>query len=208
MFAGFLLLTAGEVGLATIQPSDNTSQLIFSGLAGLGFACPLMLIISGVQLSTPHHLIATATAVTSSSRAVSATIFTAIYATAVSTGLKHKIPTYVASAGTSAGVPQSSIKAFVTALASGDNASLLTIPGVDSYAISVGLKALQHAYADSLRVVFIIAAPFGALACILCLFLGDLRATMNYRVDAPVEKLHSKFQQNPHAHEKDSETLA
>jgi hypothetical protein len=37
-----------------------------------------------------------------------------------------------------------------------------------------------------------IAAPFGALACIACFFLGDMKAVMNYHVDAPVEDLHAK----------------
>jgi hypothetical protein len=38
---------------------------------------PLVLVIAVVQLSTRHQFIATATAVTTSSRAVSATVFTA-----------------------------------------------------------------------------------------------------------------------------------
>lgn len=67
---GFLLLTAGIIGLATIQPGQNANPIGFAALAGLGFGGPLVLIIAGVHLSTPHHLIATATAVVTSSRAV------------------------------------------------------------------------------------------------------------------------------------------
>jgi hypothetical protein len=37
-----------------------------------------------------------------------------------------------------------------------------------------------------------IAAPFGALACIACFFLGDMKAVMNYHVDAQMEDLHAK----------------
>jgi sugar phosphate permease len=64
LFVGFLLLTAGVIGFSTVQPNDSTRTIIFSGLAGIGFGGPLVLIIAGVQLSTPHHLIATATALT------------------------------------------------------------------------------------------------------------------------------------------------
>jgi hypothetical protein len=32
LFVGFLLLTGGMVGLATIQPEDDLQALIFSGL--------------------------------------------------------------------------------------------------------------------------------------------------------------------------------
>ncbi len=189
---GFLIFTAGIVGLATIQPNDSTRAVVFGGLAGLGFGAPLVLVIAGVQLSTPHHLIATATALTTSARAVSATVFTAIYAAALNTRLDKYIPSYVAKAALGAGLPQSSVHAFVEALSASDTAALKTIPGVTPIIINSGVVALKHALADGIRVVFMIAAPFGALACIACFFLGDLKETMNYHVDAPLEDLHAK----------------
>lgn len=192
LFLGYLIFTAGIVGLATIEPDDNLSQLMFAAVAGIGFGSPLILIITGVQLSTPHSLIATATAVTTSSRAVAATVFTAIYAAALNTGLTSKIPNYVANAGAAAGLPAASIPAFVGALATNDPEALAAVPGISPQIIGLGVAALKEAFADSLRVIYIIAAPFGVLACILCCFLGDMRKTMNYRVDAPVEDLHAK----------------
>jgi hypothetical protein len=196
LFVGYLIFTAGIVGLATIQPGDSLNAMVFAGLAGIGFGAPLILVITGVQLSTPHHLIATATAVTTSSRAVAATVFTAIYAAALGSRLDDDIASYTAKAALSAGLPVSSLHAFVEALASSDTAALSKIPGVTPTIIALGVAALKQAFADALRVVYIIAAPFGALACIACLFLGDLRETMNYRVDAPIEDLHAK----PHHH--------
>lgn len=35
-------------------------------------------------------------------------------------------------------------------------------------------------------------ADIGSQACFACFFLGDMRVTMNYHVDAPVEDLHAK----------------
>ena len=194
LFAGFLIFTAGIIGFATVQPDDSTSAIIFSGLCGIGFGAPLILIITGVQLSTPHHLIATATAVTTSSRAVAATVFTAIYSAAFSTRLGTDLPAYVAKAALQAGLPAKSLKPFIGALADNDTAALAKIPGVTPAIIGAGVVALKQAFADSIRVVYEIAAPFGALACLACLFLGDLRKTMNYHVDAPVEDLHAKEQ--------------
>lgn len=196
LFLGFLLFTAGNVGMATLQPGDNASQLAFAAVAGIGFGSPLILIIAGVQLSTPHQLIATATAVTNSARAVGGTIFTAAYTSALTTSLTSKLPTYIAAAAAKAGLPSSSIPAFVEAVASGSDATLSTIPGVNPSIIQTGFLAMEQAYADSLRLIYIIAAPFGIVACILCLFIGDLKKAMTYRVDAPVEDLHSK-----HRHE-------
>jgi hypothetical protein len=189
---GFLLLTAGIVGLATTQPNDSTNAIVFAGLAGIGFGAPLVLVIAGVQLSTPHNLIATATAVTTSSRAVSATVFTAIYSATVDNRLAKYIPSYVAAAALGSGLPKASLVAFIEALSSNDSAALAGVPGVTPAIIRAGVVALKQAYADGLRAVYIIAAPFGALACIACYFLGDLKATMNYHVDAPVEDLHAK----------------
>lgn len=199
LFIGFLLFTGGMIGLATIQPGDSTNAIVFAGLSGLGMGGPLVLVIAGVQLSTPHHLIATATAVTTSSRAVSATIFTAIYGAALTTRLNKYIPSYISTAAVEAGLPQSSLGAFIGALTSDNSTALSGVPGVTPNIINAGVGALKHAYADGLRVVYTIAAPFGAVACIACFFLGDLKSVMNYSVDAPVEDLHAKHHrgQNP-----------
>ena len=183
---------AGIIGLATIQPSQSTNAIVFSGLAGIGFGGPLVLIVAGVHLSTPHHLIATATAVTTSARACSATIFTAIFAASVSNRAASLVPSYVAGAAAQAGLPPSSIPDFIGMLASHNTTGLAAVPDVTPAIIGAGVAALKQAMADSIRVVYIIAAPFGALACIMCLFMGDLSKTMNYRVEAPVEDLHAK----------------
>ena len=188
----FLVCTGGVVGLATIQPDDDTTSLIFAGLAGIGFGGLIVLIIAAVQLATPHHLIATATAVTVSSRAVAASVFTAIYVAAFSDRLKKKLPSYIAAAALKAGLPKTSLKAFAAALVGNDQAALIHIPGVTPAIISAGVAALKQTYADSVRVVFIIAAPFGVAAAISCWFLADMRKTMNYKVDAPMEELKTK----------------
>ena len=188
----FLVCTGGVIGLATIQSDDDIKSLIFAGLAGIGFGGLIILIIAAVQLATPHHLIATATAITVSSRAVAASVFTAIYVAAFSDRLKTKLPSYIAAAALKAGLPKSSLKAFAAALVGNDQAALVHIPGVTSAIISAGVAALKQTYADSVRVVFIIAAPFGVAAAISCWFLADMRKTMNYKVDAPMEELTTK----------------
>jgi hypothetical protein len=190
---GFLIYTSGIVGLATIEPGDSTRSVVFAGLAGLGFGAPLILIVAGVQLSVPHHLIATATAATTSARAVGATIFTAIYSAALSTRLNDYIPSYIAKAALGSGLPETSIGPFIGAITSNNATALQAVRGVNSTIIGAGTEALKQSYADGLRVVYIIAAPFGALACLICLFLGDFKDVMNYHVDAPVEKLTAKM---------------
>lgn len=194
MLAGFIFFTAGVVGLSTLQPGQSISAIAFSVLLGIGIGAPIILVIVGVQLSTPHRLIATATSATTSARAIAGSVFSAIYATAVNTRLAEYLPKYIANAAVAAGLPATSIPDFVGALVEGNTAALGEIQGVSPEIVAQGVLALQHAYVDAIRVVFIIAAPFGAVACIGCYFLGDLKQTMNYHVDAPVEKLEVKLE--------------
>lgn len=189
---GFLVFTAGIVGLATVQPDKSANPVVFSGLAGAGFGFLIVLIVTSVQLSTPHHLIATATALTVSSRAVGATVFTAIYTASFGDRFKVKLPAYVAEAALKAGLPLTSVKPFVEALAANNKPALLKIAGVNPQIIRAGVVALKQAFADSIRVIYIIAAPFGIVACIACLLKGDMKKTMNYRVDAPLEEMKAK----------------
>jgi hypothetical protein len=124
--------------------------------------------VAGVQLSTPYHLIATATAVTTSSRAVSATIFTAIYGVTLNTRLNKYIHGYVAEAAMEAWLPTSSVEAFVKAIADSNSEGLSGIKGVNPAITSAGVAALKQAFADGIRAVYMIAAPFGALGCVAC----------------------------------------
>lgn len=192
LLAGFVLFTAGIVGLATLQPSSSTNSVVFAALTGIGFGAPIVLINAGVQLTAPHDLIATATAVTLSTRSVGATVFTTLFSVALNNRLDQKMPAYIAEAAAKVGLPPQSIPAFIAALAGNNQAALAKVPGVTGPIIDAGLVALKQAFADSVRVVYIIAAPIGAAACVGCLFLGSVAKTMNYHVDAPVEELHAK----------------
>ncbi|KAJ5762326.1 uncharacterized protein N7511_005708 [Penicillium nucicola] len=192
MIAGFVIFTSGIVGLATIQPGDDINALAFAALTGLGFGAPLILVIAGVQLSVPHHLIATATAATTCSRAVATAVFTAIASAALNSRLEKYIPTYTVKAALEAGLPKSSLVEFIKALSSEDTTALQGVAGVTPHIVQAGVMALKQAYADGIRVVFIIAAPFGVVAILAAIFLGDLKSVMNYGVDAPVEHLHAK----------------
>jgi hypothetical protein len=58
--------------------------------------------------------------------------------------------------------------------------------------ISAGLAVLKSAYADSFRVVYIIAAPFGIAAAVSCWFMARMDGTITYQVDAPMESLKAK----------------
>ena len=194
MAAAFALYTAGIAALASIRPGDSTNTIVFSGLAGVGFGGPLILVVAGVQLSTPHHLIATATSITTASRAVAATVFTAIFSATYRNRITSKLPEYVAAAALKAGLPKQSLQSFIEAIVANQPVALGMVPGVTPVIIADAMLALKQAQADSLRIVFMIAAPFGALACIGCFFLSSLATAMDYRVDHPMEDLRARHE--------------
>jgi hypothetical protein len=189
---GFVIFTGGTIGLACVQPDQSTVAVVMSGLSGLGFGAPLVLVIAGVHLSVPHHLIATATAVPTSARAVAATVFTAIYSASYSNRAATLIPAKVSAAAVGAGLPPNALPQFLPAFTEQDNSALGAIAGVTPAVLAAAAAGLRQALADSVRIVYIIAAPFGAVAVIACCFMGDLSKSMNYRVEAPVEDLHAK----------------
>lgn len=198
LLTGFALSLIGVIGMTTIQPGQNASSLVFAAFGGFGTAAVLSQAISGVQLASPHSYLATATALAVVSRAISSTTFTSIYSAVVTRKLVSYIPSYVAAAAAKAGLPTASIPAFVQALAAQKTEQLGEIPGVSPEIIQAGVRALKQAYADAIRNVFIIAAPFVLVATVLCWWLGDLSSIMSYHVEAPVEELHAKGTHGKH----------
>ena len=103
----------------------------------------------------------------------------AIYITTVNARLLKYISSYVAEAAIQNGIPTALVPAF------GDNAALLQITGVATTIIISGVIALRQAFADGIRIVFIIAAASCAVAGAGVLLMQDLTDSMNYRVDVP-----------------------
>ncbi|KEF57076.1 uncharacterized protein A1O9_07266 [Exophiala aquamarina CBS 119918] len=192
--AGLLIFTAGLVGLATIQPGHSLNSLIFVTLAGIGFGAVLILVVASVHLCTPHKLIATATAVVTTTRALVGGVATAVFSAAFRTALEQKLPLYVSEAAVSNGLPIESLPTFIAAFLNNDSSALSSIDGIDTTIITASAAAMKQAYADSARIPFIIAAPVSALAILSCYFLSNLQKEMNYRVDAPVEVLQTKHE--------------
>ena len=187
-----VFFTVGTGALVAVNPGKGAAQLVSSGIAGFGFGAPLILIVAGVQLIVPHHLIGTASALLTSARNVAGTIFTAIFSKAFSEHFAINAPREVTAAAVKSGVPSASIPVFVTAVIAGEQEALAKMQGVTDLAIAQAFAALKQSYADSLRCVYYIAFPFGVVAVVGCFFLGSLKKLMNYHVDAPVEELHAK----------------
>ena len=104
-----------------------------------------------IKITTLHKLIATATACTTSSHAVANTILSAINAAAFNTSQNNFLPEYIAQAASAAGLPAASLLEFIEALTKGNTGVLAKVPDITPMVISQGTRALQQAFADSLR---------------------------------------------------------
>jgi hypothetical protein len=196
MAGGFLIFTCGMIGFSTIQPGHSANAIAFATISGFGFGVVLILVVAGVQLCTPHHLIATSTAVVTTTRATAGAIGLTMYAAVFRTRIEEKLPAYIAEAALINGLSPDSIPVFVGAFLSNDTAVLTNTTGVTPTMITASIVAMKQAYADSLRIIFIMAVPFGVAAIAACYFLANINKLMNYGVDAPVETLHAKHHQD------------
>jgi hypothetical protein len=188
---GYLMFTIGVGCMISVRPGQGINALVFNALAGLGLGAPLALVFTAVQLAVPHSVLATATALVASARAIGISVFTAIFTVALNESMASKQAKWIPPAAVAAGVPSSAIPEFVAAIASG-NSSVSAIPSVTTQMIQAGILASQNATADALQIVFAIALVFGVIAIPMAYYLGSYRNTMNYVVEAPMEELHAK----------------
>lgn len=211
-------ITFLPVGLACAQPGSGKTVIGFVALAGFGFGGPLILIITGVQLVTPRELIATSTSITTTSRAIGTystlaassitkakscypaggAVSTAVYGAVVLNRQESLLPRYIRSAVLAAGLPETSVAAYVKALIAKKPAVAAAVADVNETIMAAGVEARRQALADAFRPVYIIAVAFGVVCVGICLLLTkDLTDTMTYRVDAPVEKLVDRSKTTP-----------
>ncbi len=155
-------------------------------------------VTAGVQLVSPHRHLATATALALAVRAAMTTASVPIYTAVVTSMLADRIPSYVTNAAIAGGLPTGSIPEFVQAIAAGNTTLLSSTPGITQAIIGAGTAAVKQANVDSIRYTYIISIPFNVVGGVLCWWIGDLKKLMNWHVDAPVEKLHAKADDEKH----------
>lgn len=193
LMAGFGFYLLGTILFCTVQPGQNANVMAFAAISGFGIGSVLPQVMAGAQLVSPHALLATATAVALSIRAIATASFVPIYNAVVNQNLTPKLTSYIGKVASDADLPAGSIDSFVEAITAKEaNQVLLAIPGVTQVIIAKGVHAYQQAYADSIRLVFVVSVPFVLVGTVICWWLTDLKKDMNYHVDAPVEKLNAK----------------
>lgn len=167
------------------NPTNPRAVTAFAALAGLGVGGIVVPVATVCVVASPDHLIATTVALTLAVRILGGTIGSSIYYNIFTSKLTAKLPALVAAYALEAGLPESSLVAFVTGfLATPPDPSIATLPGVTAEVIAAATLGTRWAFADSLKFVFIASIPFGVLATVCSLFLRGLDKYMSNRVVA------------------------
>ncbi|KAB5576322.1 major facilitator superfamily domain-containing protein [Coniochaeta sp. 2T2.1] len=184
----FLIFTSFFGGLASTD--ENSSTLVWGLPVLLGGALGISLntLVTIAQISTPVHLISSATGVLIGVRSLGGVVGLAIYQALFVDELSN-LPANVGGAVVEAGLPQSSVVKFITALRAENATALAAVPGATEEIIEIGEKAFKDTYLDAFHHVWIAAAAFVGATAIVAVFLFNPKKEFNMHVDAPVEKI-------------------
>ncbi|KZO91190.1 MFS general substrate transporter [Calocera viscosa TUFC12733] len=192
----FLIFFAVCVCYATITPNDNSRQVGYNVLSGIGQSGPLTLLVAVTQFTAPHAYLATATGLAFSARAIGGAFGSAIMGTIVNSKLAN-YDTDVGNAAIAAGLPAASVPDLLAAFASG--AGFDTVPGITADSLAAATSASQWAYAYAYRYAWITVIPFTVVAIISVAMLRGVKELMTNHVEATVEKvgLHERPTDDP-----------
>lgn len=196
LLAGFVLFSAGIIGLATATPGSKNAAIVYAVFVGVGTCVPVMQLVVLVQLATPAWLIGTATAIDASARGLGALIGSTIVSAILTNKLGAQIPARIAKAAIEQGAPPASLPAIIGSTAANNATALASaaiaagIPAQDIPAFVGGcFAALKSAYAYSLRFIWITEIPVIMAGLISIFFLKGVKKELNWIIDAPQERI-------------------
>lgn len=172
--------------MATCTPDTRTlaACLIFFGNWAVGYAEGLA--ITAVTLTARNQAeLGTASGTAGSIRLLISSVAQTIYNVVLSNRLAKNTAALVPPAVLAAGLPSSSLKAFMSALAS---KKFSNVEGATKDIIAVGLVAYKEANTQSFRVVFLVTIAFTGLAVLLSLFLPNIDKLLSEKVAVTLGK--------------------
>ena len=129
--------------------------------------------------------------VAGSIRGAISAICLSVYISVLTNRLTETVAGIVPSALVGAGLPTSSVAAFLQALTVGTPAAFQAVPGISANIIAVGTRAYQVASADAYRTVYLSTIGFSGLGLILTFFATNTDSLM---LDSVAATLHGEAQ--------------
>jgi hypothetical protein len=160
---------------------------LFLGTYFNGWADTVSLGITGMVIPSQGE-IGTASGIAGSLRSTVSTIATTIYTVILSNRLAYTIPNEVPPKLIAAGLPPSSVSAFLDAVQVGTPEAFSKVVGLTSAIETVGIAAFKVASSHAYQTVFYSTISFSVLALICAFLTPNVDELMTDRVVATVHK--------------------
>ncbi|KAH7384489.1 major facilitator superfamily domain-containing protein [Pyrenochaeta sp. MPI-SDFR-AT-0127] len=183
LLSAVAMMTAFTGAMAVMTPENEGLVLAIGALAGFGVGGVIVPAATVAMLVCPDALITTAAALSLSIRTVGGSIGYSIYYNIFITKLTQKLPVLTAKFAIAAGLPLTSVEAFVGLFLT-TPAKLATTPieGVTPAVIAGATKGTQWAYAESLKYVYLTSIAFGVMACLCTILLPSTKKYQTNRI--------------------------
>ncbi|EKD05000.1 hypothetical protein A1Q2_00699 [Trichosporon asahii var. asahii CBS 8904] len=183
---GILAFLVATIGWATCTADSWIRALVFSGVAGLGFASILMLLVTLVQLSTPPLYIGVASALAISARTLGGTVGYGVSTVIYNNLYDSRMATKIAAAVAPLGFDMSNVGSLIGGILSHNTAAVPGLtPDILAAANAANREASEYAYAR----IWWATIPAVILALFGMTFIRDPSDRMDWVVDAPLEKI-------------------
>ena len=193
---GPLLVTFGvffvvAVCYATLKPSWDAAQIVFSVLAGIGQSGPLTLLVACVQFTAPHAYLSTATGLAFSARAIGGAFGSAVLDAIINGHLNKNYAAHVGGAAVEAGLAAARVADLLAAFAAGTTGDA-SIASAEVWAAATAES--RSVYAHAYRLAWASVIPFVVLATVAVACLRGVRELMTDKVEATVEKVEAEVE--------------
>lgn len=165
-FAGLL----GGVSCVTVDNRSTVIGLLIVGCFFCGWVESVGLAMASILVDDQSE-IGTAVGVAGTVRSTVSTVASTVYLAVLANRLGTTVPSKVPAAAIEAGLPASSVAAFIEAIPTG---SFEGVPGVTPHIIDVGVATYKVASAAAYRTVFFTSIAFSGLALILSFFCPNV----------------------------------
>lgn len=169
--------------LATPETKSLAIAVIFLGCFWIGWNESVCLSNATICVHDQRE-IGVAGGMAGSIRAAICAVLVAVYTTTLTNRLTTTIPKRVPPALIDAGLPPSSIEAFMLAIGAGTAEAFEAIPGVTNEIIAAGVSAYKWANSDAFKTVYLTTIAFSGLAIALSFFAPNTEEYMSEKVVA------------------------
>ncbi|KIW03535.1 uncharacterized protein PV09_05296 [Verruconis gallopava] len=168
----------GAIAYAKPDSSAGATALIIISSFFIGWNESVCLSNSGIELLDQRE-IGTAIGAAGSIRSAISSVSSAVYVSVLTNRLAKTIPTEVPPAVIAAGLPASSVPAFLSGFTSG---SFADVPGLTNSILAVGTQAYKVASAHAYSTVFYTSIAFTGIAVCLSVFAPNVDDKMDGKI--------------------------